>query len=159
MSATGALGEEVVMVQRVAVTSVPELQGEITTYGYDSRYRLYTAEHVAFDALPTYRDGGPARVAHTDWSSSTSSLCRGLSSPSVVAASDGRITINSTRGGHYEDGQYVVERHPLDGTHYATQTEANRATFEGGLTAFMVYERNAAKYGLPTVDRVAAAQA
>lgn len=147
------------MVQRVTVTSVPELHGEVTTYGSDLRYRLYTAEHVAFDALPAYRLGGPARVAHTDWSSSTSSLCRGLSSPDVVAEDDGTVTIKSTRGGHYEDGQYVAERHPLDGTRYATQDEANQATFDGGLTAFMVYERDAASYGLPTVDQVAAVQA
>lgn len=137
----------------VNIRSIPEQQGEIASYGYDGRHRLYTHEHIDFDALPDYREGGPATVAHTGWSMSTSSTSV-LSSPSVLAEAlanpASRFTLNSARGGHYENGHYVVERHELDGTFYASDRDARRAAFNAGILAYMVYNREAAKLGLPT---------
>lgn len=135
------------------VTSLPQVQGAHEGWR-DGRYRIYTAEHIDFDALPSYSDGGPAKVAHDGWCVSYSSLSRAMSSASVIAADDGMHTLSIHRGAHYEqvDGEtrYVAEYHPLDRTKYALQSDAQRAAFEGGATAFMVYERDAAKWGLPT---------
>lgn len=111
-------------------------------------YRLWTVEHIEFDALPAYRDGGPAMVTVTPWYVSTSSLCPVFSSPSVVAADDGMVTLNIHRVCHELPG-YVTEGHVLDGTKYPTDREANRAAFRGGCLAFMVYDDEAERYGLP----------
>jgi hypothetical protein len=135
---------------------LPPLEGDLIDSLGDYRYRLYTVAELPFDALPAY-PAGPARVAHTDWHTATSSLCHGLSSPSVVAADDGMVAVRATRGGYNKDGQYdpaLVERHELDGQRFATQHAADRAVYEAGLTAFMVYERDAARFGLPIAEAV-----
>lgn len=122
----------------------PELQGE--DWGWtDGRYRLYTVDHVPFDFFPEYPEG-PASVVHTTWCKSTSRLDRFFSSPSVVAADDGLVTLNVYRFSGPTDR--TGERHPLDGTKYATTRDADRAAYEAGVTAFMVYERDAARFGL-----------
>lgn len=135
------------------VTSIPtQVHGEIRTYG-DGRYRLWTVEHVAFDDVAPYSKGGPAKVVIDGWSTSTSSLSRIFSSASVVAADDGMHKVSATRDGHYEevDGEtrYVSTKHALHGQRFATQRDADRAVFNAGLTAFMVYEREAATHGFP----------
>lgn len=139
----------------IELTATPDLQGEQWASGYDGRHRLYTHEHIAFDALPDYREGGPATVTNGDWSMSVSSVCVALSSPSVAAEALAnpatRYTLNASRDGHYEAGRYVSERHPLDGTTYASDRAARRAAFDAGIIAYMVYERDAARLGLPTV--------
>lgn len=118
----------------MTITTIPAAQGRTT-------YRLYTVEDLPFDAIPTYRDGGPAKVSMPGWSKSTSSMCPIFSSPSVIAADDRRITLSLRLNG---------EPHPLDKSTYATQDEADRAAYEVGASAFMVYDRDAAKWGLPT---------
>lgn len=143
------------------VTTKPAIQGRGPSApgDYDGRYRLYTVDHVPFDRFPSYSDGGPSTVTHNGWNISTSSTCRVFSSPSVVAADDGMHTLRVTRDGRYVDTgvigphgtpvkEYVVTRHPLDGTKYATKRDADRAAYEAGALAFMVYEKNAAKYDL-----------
>ncbi len=133
---------------------LPPLKGSAFADGYDGRYRVYTVELLPFDALPAYADGGPSKVVLDGWGVSFSRLCRALSSASVAAADDGMITLKV-----YEVRQGfnwapcvpgdTRERHPLDGTKYATQRDADRAAYEAGLTGFMVYEKHAAGYGLP----------
>jgi hypothetical protein len=54
-----------VTTDRVSPTRVSPLQGERTELG-DHRYRLYTVDHLPFDALPSYADGGPFPVVHVD---------------------------------------------------------------------------------------------
>lgn len=125
--------------------TLPPLQG--TAYSWhDGRYRIYTVEQLPFDALPAHSDGGPAMVAHTEWGMSTSSLSAWMSSPSVAAADDGKHTLRVSR----TVGADGVERHELDGTRYDTNRDASRAAYEAGLLGFMVYERHAAKWGLPS---------
>lgn len=135
----------------ITLTSVPEQRGEIRTYGGDGRYRLYTIEHLPFDALPSYSDGGPATVTNDGWSMSTSSNCRIFSSPSVNAADDRMHTLRLTT--HPVGVPWSLEndvKHPLNGTKYATAADAKRAAYEAGGIGFMVYNRDAAKWGLPT---------
>jgi hypothetical protein len=45
--------------------------------------------------------------------------------------------------------QYVTERHDLDGQKFPTKRDADRAIFNAGGTAFMVYAKNAARQGFP----------
>lgn len=135
------------------IETVPAMHGEIHEYGYDGRYRLYTVDHLPFDALPSYGDGGPAKVVLDPWGTSTSSLCGFMSSPSVAAADDGMVTLNVYRVD--SPASQPMVRHPLDGTRYATTRDADRAAYEAGVTAFMVYEREAARFGLPSEDGAA----
>lgn len=129
--------------------ALPELAGERWSWR-DGRYRVYTVAHLPFEALPAYADGGPATVALGVWGVSTSSLCRAFSSPSVAAADDGMHTLSVYR--FATPGGADIERHALDGTTYATGRDASRAAYEAGLLGFMVYERDAGRFGLPTVD-------
>jgi hypothetical protein len=146
------------MTTTVAPATLPALQGEIFTGGYDGRYRLYTVAELPFDALPSYRDGGPGRVVINGWSTSSARLCRVFSSASVIAADDHMVTVRATRGGCNNAGRYcpeLVEHHALNGAKFATDREADQAVYEAGLTAFMVYEKQAAAFGLPTVRTAA----
>ena len=130
-----------------AYTSVPDEHGMVMSNGYDGRYRLWTHAHgLAFDAVPRYRDGGPGTVVLDGWAKSTTNLCKSLSSPEVVAADDGQWTLTVRRLAGRGDG----EPHPLDGTTYASQDDADRAAYEAGLTGFMVYRDDAERCGLPT---------
>lgn len=129
---------------RVTPATLPALKG-------DGRYRVYTVEHLPFDALPAYDEGGPATVRGDEWNVSTSHLSAAFASPSVVAADDGMYTLSVFKFTHPGGGADLV-RHPLDGTKYATRRDANRAAYEAGLLGFMVYESDAPSYGLPTAD-------
>ncbi|MFI7608467.1 hypothetical protein ACIBTV_25405 [Micromonospora sp. NPDC049366] len=134
---------------RLTPASLPPLQGQ-TWDNFDGRWRLYTVEHLSFDALPECGKGGPAKVAATNWTVSASSVSRALSSPGVVAADDGMHTLQVIRlcGPTGSD----IEQHPLNGTKYASADEAWRAAYGAGLLGFMVYEGDAARFGLPTAD-------
>lgn len=135
--ATGAPG--------ITVLAIPPLKGE-RYIDYDGRYRLWTAEHgLDFDAVPHNRDGGPSKATLNGWITSTSALDWVMSSASVVAADDGMHTLDVWRGDPANP-----ERHPLDGTKYPTQDDADRAAYNAGVTAFMVYERDARRFNLPT---------
>lgn len=122
----------------------PMLRGAIYPGGYDGRYRLYTVDDVPFNRFPEY-PAGPSTVVVDGWSKSTSSLSRIFSSPSVVAADDGLHKLRLTR---HDGTGAVVERHALDGGKYRSQREATRAAYEAGCLAFMVYEKDADRYGL-----------
>ena len=136
----------------MTTTHAPEIHGSATEYR-DSRYRLYTVEHLPFDALPSYRDGGPSTVVVNGWSTSTSSLCGVFSSPSVVAADDRKFTVSAHRVGDYSNpGAQYAPKHPLDGQKFGTQTDADRALYEAGLTAKMVYLRDAHKWEATAPD-------
>lgn len=122
----------------ITPTSVPAAQGV-------TRYRLYTVEHLPFGALPSYRDGGPAKVALPGWAVSTSTVSRLFSSSEVVA--DGTVTLNLRQ---YQPDTFDYTPHALDKTTYPTQADADRASYEVGASAYMVYDRDAADWGLPT---------
>lgn len=117
-------------------------------HGQDWSYRVYGIEHLPFNALPAWRDGGPATVARDGWSKSTSSRCRALSSPSVIAGDDGMTTLNLRRLDPANPNGPGIP-HELNGTRYALQSDADRAAYEAGATGFMVYTREAARWGLP----------
>ncbi len=120
--------------------TTPPVEGQIFPTGYDGRYRLYTIAHLPFDALPSYAEGGPAKVVLDPWDVSTTSPTEG---------EGGRVTLNVYPATSRQTG----ERHPLDGTRYDDREDADRAAYDAGLLAFMVYERDAARYGLPTAER------
>ena len=120
------------MFSTITPTSVPPLTG------FRNDYRLYTVEHIPFDAVPSYRDGGPGTVVVDGWCCSTTGWDH-----------QGSVTANAFRFTS-PDITTPPERHPLDGTKYPTQADAKRAQYEAGLLAFMVYEKDAARFGLPT---------
>lgn len=114
-----------------------------------TRYRLYAREHIDFDALPSYHDGGPAMVVINGYQTSTSNLS-GFSSAAALSADDGKYTLNLSKPVRGPGGGIAgFDKHALDGTKYDTAREASRAAYDAGALAFMVYERNAAKWGLP----------
>jgi hypothetical protein len=115
------------------LTGIPPLGGH--TYGaVDGRYRLWTSAHgVQFGDLPAHHHGGPALVGN-GWA------CR-------IEADGGQHMVRAVRG-----TTGVVEVHPLHGQWFATKRDADRAAYTAGLTAYLVYERSAAAYGLPTDD-------
>lgn len=78
------------------VKAIPAIQGKRYSWS-DGRYRIYTRDHIDFDTLPSYDDGGPATVVIDGYSMSTSTLSRALSSPEVVAADDGMHTLNLSK--------------------------------------------------------------
>jgi hypothetical protein len=129
----------------MTTTSQPELRG-MQTASYDGRYRLYTADHLPYDALPRYRDGGPATVTLEPWSVSYSGLDRMFSSRSVVEADDGQWELHVYRV--ISQSPYANEKHPLYGTKYPTMDDASRAAYEAGCLGLMIYEKDAAKWGL-----------
>lgn len=112
----------------------------------DGQYRLWTIGNgLDFDALPAPRDGGPAMVVLHGWNMGTSTLARSTSSPGVTAADDGMHTLILWHGPATQP-----VRHSLHGRKYATRRDAERAAYNAGTTAFMVYEAEAARWGLPT---------
>lgn len=138
----------------MTTTTHPDLHGDVWESGYDGRYRLYTIEHVPFGTFPAYTDGGPSRVTYNGWGVSSSSLDRVLSSRDVIAQDDGKVTLNISRYHGPVCGPYdpaLIEKHPLDGTKHATQHDADQAAYEAGCLAYMVYEKDRARYGLPEV--------
>lgn len=100
-----------------------------------STYTLYTVDDVPFGT----QFDSPRRVGRvtTGWNVSTTSLCKFFSSPSVVAADDGMITLNVFR--YASATSRECERHPLDGTRYPSKEDADRAAYDAGLLAYMVY--------------------
>lgn len=131
------------------VKSLPQLEGTVQTWR-DGRYRIYTVEHIDFDTLPQYRDGGPPMIAINGYNVSYSTLSRMFSSANVIAADDGLHGLSIFTTLYDQDGMYAgSERHELDGTRYATQRDASRAAFEAGALGFMVYERDVERLGLP----------
>lgn len=127
----------------------PQMQGQKYDW-HDGRYRIWTVNEVPYGRFPTYADHGPSAVpmvTHTEWGVSYPRLCRVLSPPSVVAADDGKIELSISRIVE-KPGNYDVIRHPLDGTKYDTDSDAQRAAYEAGVVAYMVYVKDEAKYGL-----------
>lgn len=101
------------------------------------QYRLYTVEHIPFEAFPSYSEGGPATVTHTGWAVSAVKLYS--EETSAASHEDGAHVLNVYR----LEGSKLVN-HPLDGTQYPSSREAKKAAYAAGLLAFQVYERNAA---------------
>ena len=95
-------------------------------------YRLYTVHYLPYDAVPSYMDGGPAKVVLEPWATTRVH-------PSSRADFQCSLkAYNPTTG----------ERHPLDGTLYDSSEAADRAAYEAGLTAFFIPEDKAPHYGL-----------
>ena len=103
--------------------------------GANGGYRLYTVEHLPFDALPEYMDGGPPLVVIDPWAVSTS------------------FPTDDSDGPQYTLHARTVdmEPHPLNGSRYATRRDADRAVYDAGLLAFMVYEREAADFPITAI--------
>ncbi len=141
----------------IPCTTLPPLRGEVLLLRQgrrgDWRYRIYTDScGVPFDAVPEYSDGGPATVAHSGWCVSYTSLCAALSSPSVVAQDNGRVTLRAFKSA-LDDPTVEGVRHSLHGIEYATQRDASRAAYEAGLLGFMVWERDAERLGFPAAGQ------
>lgn len=122
----------------ITPATIPDLYGDVTALG-DYRYRLYTVAELPFEAMLGRRDGGPGMAVIDGWA--------------VGYTGTKPARLNARRGGYTEEGRYdpnLVERHELDGVEYPTMRDAERAAYDAGLLAFMVYERDAARFGLPT---------
>lgn len=119
------------------MTALPAI---IQTVPSSRPYRLFTIEHVPFGHFPTYAEGGPATVSHTKWTTSLTGPATGLYIDEIKG--DPRWTVNV----HYNPCQMgqvydpeKTEYHSLDGQKFDTKEEADRAKYEAGLIAYMVY--------------------
>lgn len=126
---------------------LPPIQSGVSFDGYDGRYRIWTVNEVPWGRFPSWPEGPPT-VAHTEWGVSYPRLCRWLSSPEVVAADDGMVELSVSRLQRNDDGRTEIIRHPLNGSKYATDDDAQRAAYEAGLTAYMLYVRDEARHGI-----------
>jgi hypothetical protein len=109
-------------------------------------YRLWTVGNgLDFDALPAYSDGGPPIVTVGGWIVSTSTTTR-VRYDGGASEDDGMHTLSVWRGDHAKP-----EQHPLCGTKYLSRRDADRAAYQAGVAAFMVYDRDTFRLGLPTV--------
>lgn len=105
-------------------------------------WTLKTVVNVPFGTYPPYPTG-PALVAHGGWNTS------------CTTGGD----IDGVRVGAFKvitENPWTTERHELDGQIFPTSEEANRAKYEAGLIAYMVYDDTewAAKY-VPTSESLA----
>lgn len=126
--------------------TVPPMKGQAYGGWLDLRHRIWTAANgLRFDDVPTSYEGGPAEVPLDGWHLSAQSTTRFPRSASLFADDRGPTTIRVWRG-----NPATGERHPLDGTEYVTGRDADRAAYKAGLIGFMVYDKDAADYGLPT---------
>lgn len=101
----------------------------------DGRYRLYTADVLPFDAVPAY-PAGPALVAHTTW---------GVSTSTGDGIDGAQLNVHRFASGAAGPG----ERHELDGHLYRTYRDAQHAAYDAGVLAFMIYHKDAPRWGLP----------
>lgn len=135
----------------VAPRSLPPIAGRVLNFGrggvYDGRYRLYTVSELPFfDLLPDV--GGPHLAVLDGWQVSTERCYWSLTMPSDLFSGDsGEDTLNIRRSSR--SLQHDAP-HPLDGTKHPTYRDAMRAAYNAGVMAYMVYERHAARWGLPT---------
>lgn len=88
----------------------------------ENRYVLQTVADVPFGYYPDWDHGGPALVVVDGWGTS-------------LSHGDG---IDGYRINAYRV-PYTGERHALDGTCYPTRSEADKAKYDAGLIAYMVY--------------------
>ena len=110
----------------------PSIEGTSDKWG-DGRYRVYTIEHIPFDTLSPWNAGGPRMVTIDGW---------GVSKDGYKD-----VTLSVFRFDHMTRSSATP--HPtLDGATYATFLDADRAAYEAGVLGFMVYERDAERFGL-----------
>lgn len=93
---------------------------------------IYTFEDIDFDKVVPYSEGGAPLVVLNGWSSSSTQRIGFMSSPGLPVE-DKPVTLSV----HHTATKV---RHPLDGTKWATRTEADRAKFEAGVIGFLVTE-------------------
>lgn len=107
-------------------------------------YRLVGVEDLSFGTFPSYDQGGPSLVTRGGWGVSYESLDRLFSSPSVVVADDGLVTLKVYQ--YTSATARTAIHHELHGSKYATRELASQAAYEAGCLSFMVYDRDAHKY-------------
>jgi hypothetical protein len=113
----------------------PPVQGEEGSWR-DGRYRVWTVNHWrTFEAL---KAAGATQVALPEYSIAYTSLDRVFSSPSVVAADDGGVTLSVRRVSPHQAllGEPVFERR------YQTTEEAVEAAWDRGYLGMMLYLRD-----------------
>ena len=112
-------------------------------------YRLYTIEHLPFDHWGE-GETRPRTVVTDGWGKSTTGYDRlfGAILGAEVPERPDEVTLNVYRVPFSPDD----ERHPLDKTVWPTKRDADRAAYEAGITAFMVYEDQRERLGLPAVQ-------
>lgn len=107
----------------------PIVKGALT------EYRLWTVQHIPFDR---FERGNPPLVVIDDWSISTESGLRlvydGFDPEPLYG---GMVQLNAHRIISWNP--YQVEYHELHLSRYATRRDAERAAYEAGLMAYMIY--------------------
>jgi len=109
--------------------SAPEVRQTVPS---SRPYRLWDIAHTTWADRPA-----GTLVAHDGWGVSYSMLDVTFSSREVVAEDDLKVTLRLYRT---DDGGGSFTYHDLHNTKYDTQDEAQRAAFEAGALAVMVYE-------------------
>lgn len=114
--------------------SLPTLKGS----GFRGGYRMYTVDHIPFDALPAYSDGGPGMATHNGW-------C-----VSYEMGGEPGVVLHVYRS--YADSEPVPgKHHALYGTRYDDEQSARRAAYEAGAVGFQVFDEHAPLWGLPSM--------
>jgi len=113
---------------------VPPLEDLSSSQHHDSRFRMWTVDHIPdYTDLPESEPGlrSPALVSLDGWQ--------------VNRSGSGTLDVFRTN----EDG---IERHPdLDQVTFATEEEANAAAWNAGVIGLMVYEDVAHLYGVSSL--------
>lgn len=108
--------------------SGPKVQRTVPT---SRPYQLWTIADTSWRNRPA-----GSTVTNDGWGVSYSSLSRIFSSAAMVEGDDGKVELHIYRT---EDGGGSFTYHELHKTRYDTQDEAQRAAFEAGALAVMVY--------------------
>ena len=106
-------------------------------------YRLYTVAHLPFPALAI--EGGPKLVTVGGWR--VDYLLK--QAPPSGMYGRGHATVESVTLAVVRGGILRTRRHQLDGTVVGSVAEAHRVAYDEGLLAWMVYDRDAERFGLP----------
>lgn len=123
------------MTRTITPKRIPELRHPGNPYAS----RVYTNAELDFDALHATQEGGPGLAVLDGWSVSYDVACE--RDPNATAVLNLRLW-----GGCCTD----TPAHPLHGVRYPTRRDAERAAYQAGALGFLVFENQAAQWGLPT---------
>jgi hypothetical protein len=113
----------------------PEVEGRVYPNGVDGRRRRWTVDEVAFEDVPHLSVGGPILVAQDGWQVTW-----------LLDYGTGRFVLGAHR--LVSEVPPVEELHPLHGTDYPTERDAQAAAYGARLVAFLVPEVERYRYGL-----------
>jgi hypothetical protein len=101
--------------------------------------RRWTVKEVPYGTFPDYADGGPFLVAHGVWSTLTNPVSNSLHDM------EGPTRLDIVK---FDQNGITGDKHPLRGSVYPTDVEADRAAYEAGLLAYVVPVEDEERFGV-----------